>query len=351
VEILHKTIGAIKPLDRHFFTTAQKRLDILTKPKGSLGSLEEIAARMVAITQHERPSVKVKAIITMAGDHGVAAEGVSAFPQEVTRQMVYNFVGGGAAINVLARHVGAQVSVVDMGVIGDFESNLPVIRLKVAHGTANLAKGPAMTREQAVHALENGIQLVHDLKKKGLDIVGTGDMGIANTTPSSAIAAAFLGCPAREVTGRGTGIDDEGLRRKSAVIDAGIALNKPDPKDPVDVLAKVGGFEIGGIAGVILGAASMRIPVVIDGLISTAGAFIAYHLCPAVAEYMFAAHASVEVGQGKMLAQMGLHPILNLNMRLGEGTGAALAIGIIESAVKILNEMATFESAGVSDKQ
>jgi len=242
------------------------------------------------------------------------------------------------------------VEVVDMGVAGAFEKDLPLMNKKVAHGTKNFARGPAMTRGEAVQAIENGIKTVMEIKEAGLDVVGTGDMGIGNTTPYSAMAAVFLGIPVGEVTGKGAGLDDEALRHKIHIIEKGIAVNRPDPKDPVDVLSKVGGFEIGGIAGVVLGAASMRIPILVDGLISTAGAFLAYQICPAVKEYMFSAHSSVEAGQGKMLAKMGLHPLLHLNMRLGEGTGAALAINLVDASVKILNEMATFESAGVSEK-
>lgn len=350
MHLLEKTIHAIKPLDKSYFEKAQKKLDSLTKPLGSLGRLEELAKRLVAIKEDLRPPVEEKVIITMAGDHGIIEEGVSAYPQEVTRQMVLNFVRGGAAINVLARHSGASVRVVDMGVAGAFEKDLPIMNKKVAHGTKNFVRGPAMTRGEAVQSIENGIRAVIEIKEEGLDVVGTGDMGIGNTTPSSALASVFLGIPVCEVTGKGTGLDDEALLHKMKVIEKGISVNRPDPKDPIDVLSKVGGFEIGGIAGVVLGAASMRIPVLVDGLISTAGAFLAYQLCPTVKEYMFSAHSSVEAGQGKMLAKMGLHPLLHLNMRLGEGTGAALAMGLIDASIEILNEMATFESAGVSEK-
>lgn len=350
MHLLEKTITSIKPLDKTYFAKAQKKLDSLTKPLGSLGQLEEIAKKIVAIKEDLRPVVEEKVIITMAGDHGITEEGVSAYPQEVTRQMVYNFVRGGAAINVLARHSGARVEVVDMGVVGHFEKDLPVMNKKVAQGTKNFVKGPAMTRGEAVQSIENGIKAVMEIREGGLDVVGTGDMGIGNTTPSSAMAAVFLGIPVCEVTGRGAGLDDQALRHKIKIIEKGIAVNNPDPKDPIDVLSKVGGFEIGGIAGVVLGAAGMRIPILIDGLISTAGAFLAYHICPTVKEYMLSAHSSVEAGQGKMLAKMGLHPLLHLNMRLGEGTGGALAMGLIDVSVKILNEMATFESAGVSEK-
>lgn len=329
---------------------AQARLDDLTKPVGSLGRLEEFARRVVAMTGNKMPVLDKKVIFTFAGDHGIANEGVSAFPKEVTPQMVINFLRGGAGINVLGRHAGAEVVVVDIGVDHDFGSVPGLVSRKVMRGTANMYKGPAMTREQAKQCLQVGIDLGREYAKKGYRIFGTGDMGIGNTTPSSAIASVFTGTPVCDVTGRGTGINDEALKRKIAIIEQCIAINRPDPKDPIDVLAKVGGAEIGGIAGVILGAASERIPVVVDGFISTAGAMIAYEIEPKTADYMFAAHASVEIGQRCMLKKMGLLPILDLNLRLGEGTGAALAITVIEAATKIYREMATFSEAGVSGK-
>ncbi|HBU06233.1 MAG TPA: nicotinate-nucleotide--dimethylbenzimidazole phosphoribosyltransferase, partial [Nitrospiraceae bacterium] len=287
---------------------------------------------------------------TFAGDHGVTEEGVSAFPKEVTQQMVLNFLRGGAGINVLARHAGADVVVVDIGVDHDFGEIEGLINLKVINGTKNLTKEPAMTREEAIKCMETGIELADGYAKKGYKIFGTGDMGIGNTTPSSAIAAVLTGRPVSEVTGKGTGITGESLQKKIKVIEKGINLNKPNPNDAIDVLSKVGGAEIGGIAGLILGTASNRIPVIIDGFISTAGALIAYCIDPKVKDYIFAAHNSVEIGHKIMLDKMGLLPILDLNLRLGEGTGAALAMLMIEAGLKIYKEMATFGEAGVSEK-
>jgi len=351
MELLKQTISHIGPLSEEAMAAARARQDQLTKPQGSLGRLEELSILVAGITGNPRPLIHHKAIIVLAGDHGVAAEGVSAYPQEVTAQMVYNFLRGGAGINVLARHIRARVVVVDAGVAMDLEPNPGLKVRKIGYGTANIASGPAMSREQAVQALEMGISLVEEELSRGLDIVGTGDMGIANTTPAAAIAAAITGLPVSEVTGRGTGIDDAALARKVAVIERALAVNKPDPEDGIDVLAKVGGFEIGGIAGVVLGAAAHRIPVVIDGFISTAGALIAATICPGVVPYCIAAHNSAEAGHRAMLKYLGLKPLLDLEMRLGEGTGAALAISLVEAACKVLNEMATFAEAGVSEKE
>ncbi|AAR36401.1 nicotinate-nucleotide--dimethylbenzimidazole phosphoribosyltransferase [Geobacter sulfurreducens] len=347
--LLTEALSKICPVDAELMAQAQARLDNKTKPIGSLGRLEEFARRMVAITGSVAPDTKKKVVFTFAGDHGVTDEGVSAFPREVTPQMVYNFLRGGAGINVLARHVGAQVRVVDIGVDHDFGDTPGLIVRKVARGTRNFARGPAMTREEAVAALEVGIDLANEAKREGIALVGTGEMGIGNTTPSAAIIAAFSGLPVPAVTHRGTGIGDEALANKVRVIEAGLALNQPDPKDPIDVLAKVGGLEIAGIAGLILGCAANRLPVVVDGFISTAGALVACELNPHVRDYLFAAHQSVEVGHRVMLDRIGAAPILDLQLRLGEGTGGALAMGLIEAGVRILTEMATFEEAGVAE--
>ncbi len=341
----------IDPIDRKLLKIASARLDSLTKPQGSLGRIEDFAKRIVAITGLEMPPfIGRKAIFTFAGDHGVVEEGVSAYPKEVTAQMVLNFLDGGAAINVLGRHAGADVVVIDIGVAGDIADHPALIRKKIVRGTRNMRKGPAMTRDEALRTIEAGAELAYEYAGKGYSLFATGDMGIGNTTPSSAIASVMTGTPAAEVTGYGAGIDDDHIGHKIRVIEDAIALNRPDPSDPVGVLAAIGGAEIGGIAGLILGAASRRIPVVIDGLISTAGAMIAYGINRHSAEYMFAAHNSVEPGQGIMLETMGLEPILDLNLRLGEGTGAALAMYLIEAGVKIYREMATFEEAGVNKK-
>jgi len=343
-------LGKIVSVNGDFLERAQKRLDNLTKPLGSLGRLEEFARRLVAITENTMPVLDKKVIFTFAGDHGVADEGVSAFPREVTKQMVFNFLNGGAGINVLARHAGSDVIVVDIGVDFDFGKVEGLISKKVVMGTRNMRKGPAMTRQEAEKCIGVGIELADDYAKKGYKIFGTGEMGIANTTPSSAIVSVLTGKPVSEVTGKGTGIGDDALKNKIKVIEDSISFNKPDSKNPIDVLSKVGGSEIGGIAGLIIGAASNRIPVVIDGFISTAGALIAYCIEPKTKDYMFAAHNSVEKGHRVMLEKIGLKPILDLDLRLGEGTGAALAMLVIEGGLKIYREMATFGEAGVSEK-
>jgi len=345
---LASVIEKIEPVDQDLMEEAQKRLDFLTKPQGSLGRLEELAKKLVGITREKDPEVDKKVVIVMAGDHGIVAEGVSAYPQEVTPQMVYNFIRGGAAINVLAKHVGADVVVVDMGVATDLEDDTGVVSKKIGYGTKNFAKGPAMTREEAVQAIQAGIEVVESIEN--LNILATGEMGIGNTTPSSAIIATFSGCNVEEVTGRGTGVDDEGLKKKVAAIEKGLAINKPDPADALDVLSKVGGFEIAGLAGCVLAAAANKIPVVIDGFISTAGALIATELAPTAKEYIIASHMSQEIGHRLMLERMGLTPLLDLGFRLGEGTGAALAMGLVEAGIKILKEMATFADAGVSER-
>lgn len=346
---IEDVIKKIKPLDAKAMKAAKERQDFLTKPKESLGILEELSIKVAGIQGSAGPTIKNKVIITMAGDHGVAEEGVSAYPREVTPQMVYNFLRGGAGINVLARHVGARVVVVDMGVAADMnlkDSNF--LNKKIAHGTKNFTKGAAMTREEAIRSIEAGIEVVEEQIKKGMDIIGTGDMGIGNTTPSSAIAAVITGHRARKVTGRGTGIGKAAFENKVKAIEKALKLNSPNPKDAVDVLAKVGGFEIGGLAGVILAGAANRIPVVIDGFISGAAALIATEMAPQAKEYIIASHQSAEAGHKIILEHMQLKPLLDLNLRLGEGAGAALGISLVEAGVKILNEMATFVEAGVS---
>jgi nicotinate-nucleotide--dimethylbenzimidazole phosphoribosyltransferase len=351
MEKLKDVIARIEPIEESWFGVAQKDLDSLTKPLGSLGRLEEIARRLVAIRRERKPCLGRKVIFVMAGDHGVVAEGVSAFLQEVTPQMVRNFLNGGAAINVLARHVGADVVIADVGVASDIKPHPSLAVKKIGHGTGNIAREPAMRRDQAVASLEAGIELFEsEAQTRGVGIVGTGDMGIGNTTPSSAILSAITGQSPEDVTGRGTGIDYERWRHKVRIIEQALKVNRPDPKDGLDVLMKVGGFEIGAIAGLVLAAASQRVPVVVDGFISTAGALIATTIQPSVSGYLFAAHRSAEAGHKAVLDRMGWRPILDLEMRLGEGTGAVLAMGIIEAAAKILAEMATFEHAGVSGK-
>jgi nicotinate-nucleotide--dimethylbenzimidazole phosphoribosyltransferase len=349
VSKLRQIIRQIEPLDAEAMRRVQARQDTLTKPQGSLGRLEALSIQVAGITGQALPKIEDKVVVTMVGDHGVTAEGVSAYPSEVTTQMVYNFLRGRAAINVLARHVGARVVVVDIGVAQELESHSDLVSRKVALGTRNMAHGPAMSSAEAIRAVEVGIEVVERELVKGMDIVGTGDMGIGNTTSSSAIVAAFTGAPVAQVTGRGTGIGDKQLQQKIEVIERALMVNRPDPADALDVLAKVGGFEIGGIAGVILGAAAHHIPVILDGFISGAGALIAVGVAPQVRDYLIAAHRSVEVGHSLVLERLGLKPLLDLDMRLGEGTGAALGISLVEAAVKVLNEMATFAEAGVSE--
>lgn len=343
---LDATLNLIRPVGDERLAAIQGRIDRQAKPQGSLGRLEEFACRFAAITGHHASAKK--AVFTFAGDHGVTAEGISAFPREVTPQMVFNFIEGGAAINALARHVGADVIVVDMGVDYEFKPMPGLLDKKIGRGTANLAKGPAMSRQEAIRCLETGIELAIWCRDAGIDLVGTGDMGIGNTTPSAAIAAVFTKLPVHLVTHRGTGIDEAALARKIRVIEAGLRINSPDPADPIDVLAKVGGYEIGGIAGLIIGCAALSIPVVIDGFISTAGALIASELHPHVRDYLFAAHRSAEIGHIHMLERIRLRPILDLDMRLGEGTGAVLAMGLIEAALRALREVKTFDEAGVA---
>ena len=345
---LSQILREIKPLDEKVMKQARARQDELTKPRGSLGQLENLSIKIAGIKGEITSGFEHKAIIVMAADHGVVSEGVSLYPQEVTRQMVFNFLNGGAGINVLARFVGARVVIVDMGVVGGFEPHPNLICKMIDFGTRDMAKGPAMTREQALDAIQAGIDVVEGEIARGLDIVGTGDMGIGNTTASSAICAVITGESVEKVTGRGTGLAGEQLIHKVEVIQKALELNRPNPKDPADVLAKVGGFEIGGLAGVMLGAAAHHIPVVIDGFISGAAALIAAGLAPGLRDYLIASHMSAESGHKILLEHLGVSPLLDLGMRLGEGTGAALGIVIVEAAVKTLAEMATFGEAGVS---
>lgn len=346
---VQKILNSIQPLDADSLRKARERLDSLAIPRGSLGRLMDLGQQYAGIRQSIMPKISRKRIYTFAADHGVVEEGVSAFPKQVTREMVFNFMRGGAGINVLARHAGAEVIVVDMGVDYDFEKTEGLRIKKIARGTRNMAKEPAMTRDQALMAIQAGIELAREAARDGVDIIGTGDMGIGNTTASSAIIAVFSGLPASEVTSRGTGISDATLDIKIKTIERALLVNSPDKSDPLDVLAKVGGFEIAGICGLIIGSAAERIPVVIDGFISTAGAVVACALNSTIKDYLFAAHLSVEKGHKIMLNRLGLTPLLDLNLRLGEGTGAALGIWLVEAGVKILTEMLTFDEAGVTE--
>ncbi len=350
-EIISQTLNKIQPVSSSRLDNAQAHLDALTKPLGSLGKLEELARRYVSIGNRKTPDLKKVSAIVFAADHGVTEEGVSAYPSEVTTQMVLNFLNQGAAVNVLANHIGADITIVDIGVNFDFKDHPNLLHRKIASGTKNFFKEPSMTHSQAEASIITGIEIAIESAKTGVDLLTTGEMGIGNTTPSSAIYSILGNARVEDVTGRGTGIENSALEKKISVIKKGIDLHVPDPDDPIDILAKVGGFEIGGIAGLILGAATQKIPVVVDGFISGAGALLAFKLNPLVKDYIFPSHKSSEPGHSIFFDQLGHPPLLDLNMRLGEGTGALLAVNLIESAVKIYNEMATFQSAGVSTRK
>ncbi len=341
----------LPPLDLKAESAARARQDSLTKPHGSLGALEDIACRMAAIQGTPSPAVRQKWVVVAAGDHGVVAEGVSPFPQEVTAQMAANFLRGGAAINVLARHTGAHLVIVNAGVKADIPGDTSsVIATSAQRGTENMALGPAMSRSAAERLIQEGADLARQLSLKGADVIATGDMGIGNTTAAAALTSVFTGHPPAEVTGRGTGLDDAGLKRKVAVIERAISVNRPDRRDAVGVASKVGGCEIAFLAGLILGAAEGRVAIALDGFISTSAALVAHGINPRVRDFIFACHMSAEPGHRAALERLGLKPLLDLGMRLGEGTGAALGLNLIEAAVKLHNEMATFGEASVSDR-
>jgi nicotinate-nucleotide--dimethylbenzimidazole phosphoribosyltransferase len=349
MHLLTDICSRIVPPDRAIAAATQRILDDKTKPRRSLGRLEDVACQIAAIRGTTSPSQPAKAIVVMGADHGVVEEGVSAYPQEVTAQMLLNFARGGAAINVLARQAGARVVVVDMGVTQPLPPDLGIRTTRIGPGTHNFARGPAMTRDEAARAIETGAMVAAELAADGITLLGIGEMGIGNTTASSALVAAFTGSSPDEVTGRGTGIDDAGLRRKIDVIKQALAINQPDPADALGTLAKLGGFEIAGLCGVVLGAAVARIPVVMDGFIASTAALCATRLAPHAADYLIASHRSVEAGHRMVLAALGTKPLLDLDLRLGEGTGAALAMNLVDASLRILADMATFASAGVSD--
>ena len=348
--LLEETLERIRPLERSFEVKAQKRLDSLTKPQGSLGKLEELARRVAMIQRKVPPHLGRKRLFVFAADHGITEEGVSAYPKAVTAQMTHNFLRGGAAINVLALHYGVEVEVIDIGVDYEFSNPAGLRNCKVRRGTDNFSRGAAMTRSEARQSIETGIRLVEAVALENLFLLGAGEMGIGNTSSAAAILCALTGAVPRDVVGRGTGIDDSTLRKKVATIERGLEVNRPDPKDPLDVLTKVGGLEIGAMTGVILGAATFHIPMVLDGFISGAAALLAQRLCPHIHDFLFASHLSAETGHGVLLEALKLPPVLDLKMRLGEGTGACILMGLIEAAAKILGEMATFDSAGVEKK-
>ncbi len=351
MSLLEETVQQIYPQDTTARDNAKKRLDQLAMPHWALGDLMDLAIDLAGMTRSITPPIKRKAIVTMAGDHGVTVEGVSLFPSEVTPQMVYNFVAGGAGINALARQSGADIFVADLGVdadLSDLAQKKKIIDKKIGPGTNNIAKGPAMSLALAKVSIESGIEIANELGDS-YDVFGTGDMGIGNTTPSTAIAAVLTGKKPAELTGRGTGLNDQQLQHKIEIVERAITINNPDTRHGIDVLAKLGGFEIGGIAGLILGAAANNKPVVVDGFISTAGALIAHAIEPFVKDYLIFSHKSVEPGHEAMQAHLGCtKPLLDLNFRLGEGTGGAVAMNLLEGAVAILTEVSTFEEAAVA---
>jgi len=348
METLMELCSRIVPVSPAFAAATQRILDWKTKPRRSLGRLEDLACQVAAIRGIAAPPMPEKAIVVMGADHGVAEEGVSAYPQEVTGQMLLNFTRGGAAINALARHAGARVVIVDMGVKGPLPPTAEIRSCRIGPGTRNFTRESAMTREQAMQAIGVGIEIAQELAQDGITLIGIGDMGIGNTTASSALAAVFTGLSPEEVTGRGTGVCDRGFERKIDAIRRGLWTNRPDPKDAVDTLAKLGGFEIAGLSGVVLGCAALRLPVLMDGFIASVAALSAVRMVPQAAGYLIASHRSVEVGHSAVLQAIGSEPLLELDLRLGEGTGAALAMGLVDASLRVLHEMATFEQAGVS---
>ena len=348
MEIFERTAAGIRPSYEESKKEAAERLDKLVKPIGSLGKLEDIAVKISGITGKQKNSFEKKVTIIMASDNGVAEEGVSAAPQAVTALMTINFLKGITGVCVLSKHAGADIRVVDIGVGSDLEYP-GLINRKVRKGTSNMAKGPAMSKEEAISAIETGIEMVSQLVKEGYNLFGTGEMGIGNTSTASAVAMAFLGCSAEEAVGKGVGLTEEGYANKKSVIERAISINKPDPYDPIDVLSKVGGFDIAGMTGCFLGAAYCRVPIVIDGFISAAAALAAYRINPLVRDYIIPSHLSAEPGYSLVINEIGLEPLLDLNMRLGEGSGCPLAFNIIEAAEAIISDMATFEEATIKD--
>lgn len=349
---LDHVITSIEPRDPKWEAKSVAHVNELAIPPWALGRILDLGVKLSGIQRTIHPDVSKKMVLTMAADHGVADEGVSAFPQSVTIEMAKNILLGGAGVNVLSKASGATVRLVDMGIKVDLPELVAqgMVDCKIAHGSEDMRKGPAMTREQATAALEAGIAVADQaINQDGVKLLGTGELGIGNTTPSSAILAVIGDYPVTAVTGRGTGVDNEGLRNKIQVIKDAIRINRPDPNDGLDVLSKVGGYDIAGIAGTILGAAYNKTPIMVDGFISTAGALIAKTLCPDSVDYMIAAHQSEEPGHQLMWKTLGMKPLLNLNFRLGEGTGGAVAMHLAESSCRCLSDMLTFEEASVSN--
>jgi nicotinate-nucleotide--dimethylbenzimidazole phosphoribosyltransferase len=352
MDLVQQTTDRIGPADAAAASAARQRQDRLTKPRGSLGVLEDVSVRLSAIAADCPPPVpEPAAVAVFAADHGVHAQGVTPWPQEVTAQMVGNFLADGAAVNVLARQAGADVVVVDVGVAADLPAADGLLARKVRRGTADLAAGAAMTHDEARRAVEVGIEVARDLVAAGHRCLVAGDMGIANTTASAALIAAFTGRPVADVTGRGTGVDEQTWRRKVTVVTDALADRPPDLADPLGTMASLGGLEHAAIAGFVLGAAAARVPVVLDGVVSGAAALVAAGLAPSAVDYCVAGHRSVEPGHGVVLEHLGLRPLVDLDLRLGEGTGGVLALSLVQSAARVLRDMATFDSAGVTDKE
>ena len=350
----NKVLNDIRPVDQALAPRGQAHLDNLTKPQGSLGRLEDLALKLYLVQGGDAPVSDPMRVYTIAGDHGVNAEGVSLFPQEVSRQMVLNFLNGGAGINALAGTVGAELFVVDAGCCGGpFDEHPGLIQAKVAPGTANLATGPAMTREQCLQALMLGVSLADRAHADGVKVLGTGDMGISNTTPSTALYCAYLGLDPEDMTGPGTGLDKKGVADKAAVIRKGLSANAEavGSGDPLSILAALGGLEIAALAGLVLGGARNRQLVCVDGFISTAAYLAAWKICPTVKDYCILSHASAEPGHKKAVETMGLTPYLDLGFRLGEGTGAACAMFLVRAAADMFNNMASFADAGVAEAE
>ncbi len=347
---LHKVISQISPIDLRLTEKVSKHIDQLTKPIGALGRIEQLAIQLAGITGNERPTVQSPAIVVAAGDHGIVAEGVSAFPQEVTKQMIHNFIQGKAAINVFARQIGATVQVVDVGVNGEITNDF-VIHKKVKHGTNNFLNEDAMNETEAIAAIEVGIEVAEQLIEKGHQLLITGEMGIGNTTPSSALIAAFTGEQVGNVVGNGTGVEDEGKMHKINVIEKALRLRAVDRFQPLETFRKIGGLEIGALTGVILKGAAAKVPVIVDGFISTAAALVAYEICPTIKDYLIISHQSVEPGHQAVFQYLDKKPLLSLDLRLGEGTGAALAYPLVDAACRIMTEMATFEELGITQAQ
>ncbi len=343
-----KALQEIRPLSEQWLQKARERLDDLTKPRGSLGMLEDIAAKYVGIRQESPIQSPKKGIFVFVGDHEVVQEGVSAYPQEVTALMVRNFLAGGAGVNVLARCAGAEVTVIDIGMKEELKDAEGLVKKNVRRSAGNIARGQAMTLEEAREAISVGFEMAKEAHRRGLTLIGTGDMGIGNTTPSSAIFSCLLPAEVEEVTGKGTGLNAAAIRHKVEIIKKAIEVNSDNMNDPLSILASVGGLEIAGICGLCIGGAYYRIGVVVDGFISSAGALVAMRMHPLIKDYLFFSHCSSEKGHRVMFIKEGIKPMLDLDLRLGEGTGAAIGMQIIEDAIRIYNDMATFSQVGIT---